>query len=91
MNKEDAFKSARSLFNQEKYWGTHEVLESVWKNLNGDERDLVNGIILIAKRHLYMLKKTNRRFIFQYMKRAVQKPVKIGRFWRVLWDRYVQA
>jgi predicted metal-dependent hydrolase len=39
---------ARDLFNDEKYWGAHEALESVWKNRHHEERDLLNAIILIA-------------------------------------------
>ena len=29
-------------------WGAHEALESVWKNVHHEERDLLNAIILIA-------------------------------------------
>jgi hypothetical protein len=39
---------ARVLFNNEKYWKTHEVLEGVWKHTYGVERDLLNGLILVA-------------------------------------------
>ncbi|HET7147942.1 MAG TPA: DUF309 domain-containing protein [Candidatus Nitrosopolaris sp.] len=48
MGKHDAILKARDLFNDEKYWGAHEVLESVWKNTHHEERDLLNGIILVA-------------------------------------------
>lgn len=48
MNKEEAIKSARDLFNDEKYWSAHEILEYVWKNSHTDEKDLLNGIILTA-------------------------------------------
>jgi uncharacterized protein len=46
--KDEAIKYARSLFNFQKYWSAHEVLESVWKSSDGMERDLLNGIILVA-------------------------------------------
>jgi hypothetical protein len=48
MDKEEAIKTARSLFNDEKYWSAHEILEYVWKNSHAEEKDLLNGIILIA-------------------------------------------
>ena len=47
-DKKEAVALARQLFNNEKYWKTHEVLEAVWKNTVGNERDLLNGIILVA-------------------------------------------
>jgi uncharacterized protein len=48
MEKHEAIMKARDLFNDEKYWGAHEVLESVWKDAHHEEKDLLNGIILIA-------------------------------------------
>jgi uncharacterized protein len=48
MEKHEAIRKARDFFNNEKYWQTHEVLESVWKQAHADEKDLLNGIILIA-------------------------------------------
>jgi uncharacterized protein len=48
INKEEGIKNARSLFNDEKYWSAHEILEYLWKNSHSDEKDLLNGIILIA-------------------------------------------
>lgn len=49
VDKEEAIRRAKELFNDEKYWGTHEALEMVWKATPpGPERELVNGIILVA-------------------------------------------
>lgn len=49
MERDEAIRKAIELFNEEKYWGTHEALEMVWKDTPpGRERDLVNGIILVA-------------------------------------------
>jgi hypothetical protein len=48
MEKEQAIKHAVQLFNDEKYWGAHEALESVWKGTSGNEKSILNGIILIA-------------------------------------------
>jgi uncharacterized protein len=48
MGKEEAIKRAVELFNDEKYWGAHEALESVWKTASGTEKSVLNGIILVA-------------------------------------------
>ncbi|MGI0021080.1 MAG: DUF309 domain-containing protein [Nitrososphaera sp.] len=49
MEKDQAIRHAIELFNEEKYWGTHEALEMVWKATPaGEERNLINGIILVA-------------------------------------------
>ncbi|MRN62102.1 MAG: DUF309 domain-containing protein [Nitrosopumilales archaeon] len=45
MGKHEAILKGRDLFNDEKYWGAHEALESVWKNAHHEERDLLNRII----------------------------------------------
>jgi hypothetical protein len=48
MSKDEAIKLAVKLFNDEKYWGAHEALEPIWKGAKGDEKSILNGIILIA-------------------------------------------
>src|SRR5579885_594817 len=48
IEKEDALKKAKQYFNDERYWECHEVLESVWKKTHEGEKDLVQGIILVA-------------------------------------------
>ena len=45
MGKHEAILKGRDLFNDEKYLGAHEALESVWKNAHHEERDLLNRII----------------------------------------------
>jgi len=46
--KEDAVSQGRSYFNDERFWECHEVLEGVWKSIDGDEKKMVNGLILVA-------------------------------------------
>ena len=46
--KADAVSQGRSYFNNERFWECHEVLEGVWKQIDGDEKKLVNGLILVA-------------------------------------------
>ena len=46
--KEHAVSQGRSYFNDGRFWECHEVLEGVWKQIDGDEKKLVNGLILVA-------------------------------------------
>ena len=47
--REDAlFAEARGLFNAERYWECHEVLEGIWRGKQGEEKRLLQGIILIC-------------------------------------------
>ena len=48
MEKDEAIKRAVELFNDERYWEAHEALEYVWKNATGTEKEILNGIILVA-------------------------------------------
>lgn len=48
MEKDWAIARAVQLFNDERYWEAHEVLEYLWKNATGVEREILNGIILVA-------------------------------------------
>ncbi len=48
LEKDKAIMRARELFNDERYWEAHEVLEYVWKNSTGTEKEILNGIILVA-------------------------------------------
>lgn len=39
---------ARALFNAGKYWHVHESLEELWKERQGKEKELLQGLILVA-------------------------------------------
>jgi len=39
---------ARQLFNEHRFWEVHEVLEGLWKVIQGNEKQLVQGLILCA-------------------------------------------
>ena len=72
LEKKVSLKLARQLFNNEKYWKTHEVLEGVWKHARGDERSLLNGIILVAAA-LVHYQKGEHAICISIMKRALDK------------------
>jgi uncharacterized protein len=45
---EDALREGVALFNQERFWEAHEVLEEIWHPATGVERDVIQGLILTA-------------------------------------------
>ena len=46
--KEDGIKDGIFYFNNERFWESHEALEGVWKKCSGREKEVVQGIILVA-------------------------------------------
>jgi hypothetical protein len=72
IEKKDALKRAKQYFNDERYWECHEVLEGVWKKTHEGEKDLVQGIILIAAALVHYQKNEN-EICFSIMKRAMEK------------------
>ena len=72
LDKKVSLELARQLFNTEKYWKTHEILEGVWKHTEGDERALLNGIILVAAALVHYQKGEHDTCI-SIMKRALDK------------------
>jgi hypothetical protein len=72
IEKDDALKRARQYFNDERYWECHEVLEGVWKNTREGEKDLVQGIILVAAALVHYEKYEN-DICLSIMKRAMEK------------------
>jgi uncharacterized protein len=45
---EEALREGIDLFNQERFWEAHEVLEEIWHPATGIERDILQGLILTA-------------------------------------------
>ena len=52
-----AIELAISYFNQERYWESHEILESVWRITKGDEKELLQGMILVDAAFAHVQKK----------------------------------
>jgi len=48
IEKEDGIKDGIFYFNNERFWECHEAFEGVWKNCSGSEKELLQGIILVA-------------------------------------------
>ncbi len=73
MEKDEAIRHAVELFNEEKYWGTHEALEAVWKSMSdGKERRLINGIILVAAAFVHD-EKDEQEICLSILRRAMKK------------------
>jgi uncharacterized protein len=72
LNKSEAITSAIELFNDEKYWWSHEALEMVWKEASGDEKRLLNGLILICAAFVHFQKNEN-SICFSILERSMTK------------------
>jgi predicted metal-dependent hydrolase len=67
-----AIKKAQQFFNDERFWECHEVLEGVWKKTHEGEKELVQGIILVAAALVHYQKYEN-EICLSIMKRAIEK------------------
>lgn len=47
---------AKELFNQERFWEFHELLEQFWKRGTGREKELLQGLILVAAAFVHFQK-----------------------------------
>lgn len=53
LTKEETVAEARMCFNSERYWECHEVLEGLWRNLEGEEKLYVQGLILVCAAYVH--------------------------------------
>jgi uncharacterized protein len=49
----ELFAEAKELFNSERYWECHEVLEGIWRQKHGDEKRFLQGIILVCAAYVH--------------------------------------
>jgi hypothetical protein len=54
--KEETVAQAVFLFNAERFWEAHEVLESLWRVAQGEEKDLLQGLILVCAAFVHLQK-----------------------------------
>ena len=47
-NAEETLREGVRLFNEERFWEAHEVLEEIWHPARGEDRNLIQGLILTA-------------------------------------------
>jgi uncharacterized protein len=72
ISREDAVILSVFLFNMERYWKSHEVLESVWKDSKGQAKNLLNGLILVDAAYVHLQKGENTIF-FSILNRSLEK------------------
>jgi hypothetical protein len=72
LTKKDAMDHAVFLFNIERFWKSHEVLEGLWKDSSGTEKRILNGIILINAAFVHYQKNELNIFI-SILKRSSEK------------------
>ena len=70
--KQEALREAIDLFNQERYWEAHEVLEEIWHPATGVERDIIQGLILTAAA-LVHYQKNEKAVCLSILGRAMEK------------------
>jgi len=54
---DEAIELAKSYFNQERFWESHEILESVWRIAKGEEKNLLQGMILVDAAFVHLQKR----------------------------------
>jgi hypothetical protein len=72
MENTEAVKLGLALFNEERYWESHEALEAAWRKSSGSEKEILQGIILIAAA-LVHLQESEQDITLSVMKRAYEK------------------
>jgi uncharacterized protein len=72
LTKENVLDNAIFLFNIERFWKSHEVLEGIWKESLGIEKRVLNGLILIDAAFVHFQKNEIRVFI-SILKRSLEK------------------
>jgi len=70
--KKEAIERSIQLFNEEKYWWSHEVLEGIWKIASGSEKELLNGLILLAAAFVHD-QKNEKEISLSILQRALTK------------------
>jgi predicted metal-dependent hydrolase len=89
--KERAIELAKSLFNDERYWECHEVLEGVWKHSSGNEKELLQGIILTCAGFVHA-QKDESDTCFSILNRSLAKlQNKSDMYYGINMDRFKQT
>ena len=57
--KREVLREGVHLFNEERFWESHEVLERIWHPAKGEERDIIQGMILTAAALVHAQKNRN--------------------------------
>ena len=72
IEKNQSIKEGIFYFNNERFWESHEALEGAWKQCTGDEKELIQGIILVAAAFVHYQKYEN-EICLSVLNRALKK------------------
>jgi hypothetical protein len=72
MEKGEAIRQGIVLFDEERYWESHEALESAWLISSGAEKEVLQGLILLAAAFVH-LQKGEEGVALSVMQRAYDK------------------
>ena len=53
---EEAFFDALNLFNNQKWYEAHDAFEDIWNTLDGDERQIIQGILQVSVSQFHLSK-----------------------------------
>ena len=71
-NENETLREGIELFNEERFWEAHEVLEEIWHPAKGNDRDIIQGIILTAAAFVHF-QKDETNVCISILGRAVEK------------------
>jgi len=87
MEKNQLIKDGIFYFNNEKFWECHEALEGAWKQSSGDEKELIQGLILVAAALVHYQKYEN-DICLSVLGRAMKKlQSKSGEYYQINVDK----
>ena len=90
IEKEKLVKDGISYFNEERFWECHEALEGAWKKSKDDEKELIQGLILVAAA-LVHYQKAEDDICLSVLGRALEKlHDKSGQYYRINVDHVKQ-
>jgi len=72
IEKNQLIKDGIFYFNNERFWESHEALEGAWKECIGDEKELIQGLILVAAAFVHYQKYEN-KICLSVLNRALKK------------------
>ena len=53
---EDNFLNALNLFNNQKWYEAHDAFEDIWNTVDGDERQIIQGILQVSVSQFHLTK-----------------------------------
>ena len=72
IEKNQLIKDGIFYFNSERFWESHEALEGAWKQSMGNEKEIIQGLILIAAAFVHYQKDEN-KICFSVLERGFKK------------------